>query len=74
MAEVVLGTSNGGIADEERDVRVEDYLNDKLQTSSDLANIDALLEDVKTQQVLLQKQVSPTPPLLRSSKPDLKSA
>ena len=39
------------------DVRVEDFLNDKLQTSSDLDSIDALLEDVKTQQALLRQQV-----------------
>ena len=50
-------SSFGANADEERDIRVEDYLNDKLQTSSDLANIDALLKDVKAQQILLQKQV-----------------
>ena len=49
------------MADEERDIRVEDYLNDKLQNSTDLANIDALLEDVKAQQVLLQKQVCALP-------------
>lgn len=46
------------VADEDRDIRVEDYLNDKLQNSTDLANIDTLLEDVKAQQVLLQKQVA----------------
>ena len=45
-------------SDEDRDVRVEDFLNDKLQTASDLANIDTLLEDVRSQQVLLQQQVS----------------
>ena len=45
------------VVDEERDIRVEDYLNDKLQNSTDLANIDTLLKDVKAQQVLLQKQV-----------------
>ena len=42
---------------EERDMRVEDYLNDKVQDSTDLANIDTLLEDVKTQQALLEQQV-----------------
>ena len=39
-------------------VRIEDYLNDKLQTNSDLDNIDSLLEDVRKQQNLLRKQVS----------------
>lgn len=48
----------GTIANEERHIRVEDFLNDKLQTSADLANIDALLEDVKAQQNLLQQQVN----------------
>ena len=42
---------------EERDVRIEDYLDDKLQTSADLENIDTLLENVVKQQHLLQQQV-----------------
>ena len=42
---------------EERDVRIEDYLDDKLQTSADLENIDTLLENVVKQQQLLQQQV-----------------
>ena len=70
MAEVIYRTNASRVADEERDVRVEDYLNDKLQNTTDLANIDSLLEDVKAQQVLLQQQVcsstqscSPMPPL-----------
>ena len=41
-----------------RGIRVEDFLNDKLQTIADLATIDNLLEDVKKQQVLLEQQVS----------------
>lgn len=45
------------VAQEEREVRVEDYLNDKLQTTADLAGIDALLEDVRRQQGLLDQQV-----------------
>lgn len=42
---------------EDSDVRVEDYLNDKLQTGADLDNIDALLENVLKQQNLLKRQV-----------------
>lgn len=42
----------------ERGARVEDFLNDKLQTNADLATIDNLLEGVKKQQVLLEQQVS----------------
>ena len=43
---------------EERDIRVDDYLNDKLQNSVDLATIDTLLDEVKAQQLLLQQQVN----------------
>lgn len=39
------------------DTRVEDYLNDKLQTHADLDNLDTLLENVKNQQDLLKKQL-----------------
>lgn len=42
---------------EDQSIRVEDYLNDKLQDSADLASIDILLEDVRKQQVLLREQV-----------------
>jgi hypothetical protein len=44
-------------ANEERDIRVEDYLNDKLQTIADLENLDALLDNVLQQQTLLKQQV-----------------
>lgn len=42
---------------EEHNVRVEDYLDDKLQTGADLENIDTLLENVVKQQTILQQQV-----------------
>ncbi|KAL8849798.1 MAG: hypothetical protein Q9221_005214 [Calogaya cf. arnoldii] len=40
-----------------RDTRVEDYLNDKLQTTADLEGLDTLLENVQTQQELLKQQL-----------------
>jgi hypothetical protein len=46
---------------EERDIRVEDYLNDKLQTCDDLENLESLLFGVKNQHDVLTKQVSSTP-------------
>jgi len=42
---------------EEQSLRVQDYLDDKLQTSNDLANLDVLLETVTNQQTLLRQQV-----------------
>jgi hypothetical protein len=40
------------------DSRVVDYLDDKLQTLGDLGSLDALLENIHTQQGLLKQQVS----------------
>ena len=57
MAEVAYQSIPSGNANGDRDVRVEDFLNDKLQNVADLANIDSLLDDLKAQQVLLQHQV-----------------
>jgi RAD50-interacting protein 1 len=37
--------------------RIDDYLNDKLQTLADLDNLDTLLENVQRQQALLQDQL-----------------
>ncbi|KAL8913273.1 MAG: hypothetical protein Q9172_007326 [Xanthocarpia lactea] len=37
--------------------RVEDYLNDKLQTAADLESLDILLENVQAQQALLKQQL-----------------
>lgn len=39
------------------DIRVQDYLNDKLQTAADLDNLDSLLQNVQQQHQLLQVQV-----------------
>lgn len=39
------------------DTRLEDYLQDKLQTSADLETLDSLLDRVRTQQALLRAQL-----------------
>jgi hypothetical protein len=44
------------------DVRVQDYLDDKLQASADLDSLDALLSNVKEQQDLLKRQASQSHP------------
>ncbi|CZT42701.1 related to Rad50-interacting protein 1 [Rhynchosporium secalis] len=41
----------------ETDIRVEDYLNDKIQTATDLGNISSLLASVQLQQKQLQTQL-----------------
>lgn len=42
----------------ERDIRLEDYLNDKIQTRSDFASVANLLENVEIQKKQLDDQVS----------------
>ena len=39
------------------EIRLEDYLNDKLQTYADLESIDVLLRNVVDQQNILRQQV-----------------
>lgn len=39
------------------DSRVQDYLDDKLQSAADLDSLDSLLENVRNQQDLLKTQV-----------------
>jgi len=41
----------------ERDIRVDDYIDDKLQTASDFASLDSLIASVETQRIQLQDQV-----------------
>ena len=57
MTQIAARKPPSQLLGEERDIRVEDYLNDKLQTTADLENLDALLENVRGQQGLLKKQV-----------------
>ncbi|KAL8764668.1 MAG: hypothetical protein Q9194_006904, partial [Teloschistes cf. exilis] len=50
-----------------QDTRVEDYLNDKLQTNADLESLDGLLRDVQHQQALLKEQVDFSSPLINGA-------
>jgi RAD50-interacting protein 1 len=52
----------------ERDARVADYLDDKLQTIADLALLDGLLVNVRNQQGLLQQQLQEAQKQLRDAK------
>ena len=61
--------ADSAIRIEERDSRVAEWLDDKLQTLADLESLDALLQDVRSQQVLLRKQVSPFQPIQSTLKP-----
>jgi hypothetical protein len=58
MVSSIAAESFSSSSSADNKVRIEDYLNDKLQTSADLDNLDSLLEDVRKQQDLLRKQVS----------------
>jgi hypothetical protein len=42
------------------ETRVQDYLNDKLQTTADLNNLESLFQNVQQQHELLQVQVRST--------------
>lgn len=44
----------------DQDVRVQDYLDDKLQALSDFDTLDSLLDNVKAHQEILKKQVCAT--------------
>jgi len=57
MKEIAIRLDSESVLTEERDIRVDDYLNDKLQIDADLENLDSLLLNVKSQQTLLRKQV-----------------
>lgn len=57
MAQVTSRPHSPRFSGEDRDIRVEDYLNDKLQTAADLDNLDALLENVRDRQNLLKEQL-----------------
>jgi len=41
----------------ERDIRLEDYLNDKIQTATDFESLESLLANVEAQKQQLEEQV-----------------
>lgn len=49
--------SRRDILSSEDDIRLDDYLNDKLQTAADFQNLDNLIASVESQRALLQSQV-----------------
>lgn len=57
MAQTKVRSYPGQFHSEEQEVRVEDYLNDKLQTAADLESLDSLLENVQNQHSLFKQQV-----------------
>ncbi|MCJ1285788.1 hypothetical protein MMC26_005129 [Xylographa opegraphella] len=69
----VLRRASSQITKEELDVRVEDYLNDKLQTYADLENLDSLLQTLKEQQVLLRNQLRDAETTLHDTNQDSKA-
>lgn len=42
----------------ERSIRVEDYLNDKIQIAADLSNLTSLLDNIELKKKQLDEQVS----------------
>lgn len=57
---IVRNSSN--ISEGEHDIRLDDYLNDKLQTAADFQNLDSLIANVEEQRVQLLNQVSSSIP------------
>ena len=47
----------------EDDIRLDDYLNDKLQTAADFEDLDSLIASVEEQRSQLQSQVCLSTPL-----------
>lgn len=57
---IVRNSSN--ISEGEHDIRLDDYLNDKLQTAADFQNLYSLIANVEEQRVQLLSQVSSSIP------------
>jgi hypothetical protein len=54
-------TAASGTRSLDMEIRVQDYLNDKLQTTADLNSLDSLLLNIQQQHELLRVQVRLTP-------------
>ncbi|CZR64216.1 related to Rad50-interacting protein 1 [Phialocephala subalpina] len=52
----------------ERDIRVEDFLNDKIQTTSDLGDLESLIASVERQKEQLEEQLQHAQSELRQAK------
>lgn len=55
---IAIVRNSRNISEGEHDIRLDDYLNDKLQTAADFQNLDSLIANVEEQRVQLQSQVS----------------
>ena len=53
----LLGDHGPDFMLEEGDIRLEDYLNDKIQIATDFDNLDGLFVSVETQKQQLEEQV-----------------
>lgn len=54
----VLTDPKNDVPASERDMRLEDWLNDKIQASADLQSIASLIEAVEVQKTQLDQQVN----------------
>ena len=54
----VLMDPKNDVPASERDIRLEDYLNDRIQTTVDLSNLASLIETVDIQKKQLDQQVN----------------
>ena len=59
---IAIVRNGSNISEGEHDIRLDDYLNDKLQTAADFQNLDSLIANVEEQRVQLLNQVSSSVP------------
>lgn len=60
LSPIAVVRNRSNISEGEHDIRLDDYLNDKLQTAADFQNLDSLIANVEEQRVQLLNQVSNT--------------